>query len=284
MDPTEALREIGSVATYAELTAHVSRRRLRTAVERGAVVRLRGGAYALPHTDDAFTAAARLGGTVSHLSAALHWGWKVQLPPDSPTVTVGRNRCGLAADDVELHWADLPPEQRDGRVTTRVRTVIDCARAYDLGVSLSVADSALRDGLDPVLLLDAARRSPRTGRARAVRVAELADARAANPFESTLRAIATTLPGLHVLPQQWVGDTGRIGRVDLLDARLGLVVEAESFAFHADRVSLARDVRRYTALVCAGYLVVRFTWEDVMFHPERVAAALCRAVALRQCR
>lgn len=282
MDPTEALRQIGSVATYAELTSLVSRRSLRTAVERGTVVRLRGGSYALPHTDDAYTAAARLGGTVSHLSAALHWGWKVKLPPELPTVTVRRNRCKLSADGVELHWADLAAGQREGPATSKVQTVVDCARAYDLGVAPSVADSALRDGVDPELLLEAARHSPRTGRAKAVRVAELADARAANPFESVLRAIAATVPGLQVLPQQWVGDDERIGRVDLLDARLGLVIEAESFEFHSDRASLARDVRRYTALVCAGYLVVRFTWEDVMFHPDRVATALTSAVALRQ--
>ena len=128
-------------------------------------------------------------------------------------------------------------------------------------------------------MLAAAQTSPRTGHAKAIRVAESADARAANPFESVLRAIAKGVPGLRVLPQQWVGGTDRIGRVDLLDPRLGLVIEAESFEFHSDRQSLARDVHRYTAMVRAGYTVVRFTWEEVMLRPAYVRAVLVDLVS-----
>lgn len=274
MDVVEALRQIGGVATHAELTSLTSRRRLRTALADGRVVRLATGRYAQPLASEAFVVAARLGGCVSHLSAAMHWGWKVKLPPDKPTVTVPRNRFGLAGDEVELHWADLPAARRRGNVTCPVQTVLDCSRAYDFDVALSVADSAARAGVRQEEMLAAAHASPRTGRAKAVRVAEAADVRAANPFESVLRAIAMDVPGLCVLPQQWVGGTDRIGRVDLLDPRLGLVIEAESFEFHSERKSLARDVHRYTAMVRAGYTVVRFTWEDVMLRPAYVRAVL----------
>lgn len=178
---------------------------------------------------------------------------------------------------MELHWADLCSDQLRGRVTTPVQTVIDCARAYPLDVALSVADSALRSGVDRDRLRAAALASPRTGRGRVVRVVDAADVRADNPFESALRAIALGVPGLCVEPQQWVG---RLGRVDLLDARLGLVIEAESFGFHADRRSLARDVRRYTGFARLGLTIVRFTWEEVMFDPTYVASVLADLVAL----
>ena len=63
----------------------------------------------------------------------------------------------------ELHWADLSDRELRRNVTSRTRTVIDCARAYDYDVALSVADSALREGIvDRDDLLLAAARSPRT--------------------------------------------------------------------------------------------------------------------------
>ncbi|MFC4787230.1 hypothetical protein ACT8ZV_22325 [Nocardioides sp. MAHUQ-72] len=273
----EALTRLGGIATRRELLALTTRRRLRAAVDAGDLIELGRSRLALPTADGARCAAVRLGGTVSHLSAAQHWQWKVKLPPARPTITVPRRRHGLAADDVELHWADLPAARvRDG-VTCPVQTVIDCARTYDFDAALAVADSALRAGVDRGELLAAAHASPRTGRGRAIRVIEAADARAANPFESVLRAIALEVPGLTVEPQQWVGD---IGRADLMDRRLGLVIEAESFEFHADSDSFGRDVRRYTGFARAGWIVVRFTWKEVMFDPDYVRAVLTDLVAL----
>ncbi|MGZ6754304.1 MAG: DUF559 domain-containing protein [Nocardioides sp.] len=267
MDPVDALVSLGSVAAHADLARLTGRGRLRRALAQGRVVRLRTGMYAVPGAAGAAVAAARLGATVSHLSAALHWGWKVLLPPEQPTLTIPRNRCRVPSEGVLLHWADLGPGEREGRVTSRVRTVVDCARSCSFAAGLSVADSALRDGLERSLLVSAAHASPRTGRARAVRVVEAADARADNPFESALRALCLGA-GLDVVPQQWVGGETRVGRVDLLDTRRRLVVEADSFAFHGDRTSFSRDVRRYTALVRAGFVVARFGWEDVVLQPD----------------
>lgn len=274
MDAKTALAELGGIATTAELLRLTTRRRLRTAVRRGDVVRW-GRRYALPGLEDAHLAAARLGGVVSHLSAAQHHGWKLKFPPPQPTITVPRRRRQLDQKGLEVHWADLAPERVEHRVTTPAQTVVDCARAYELDVALAVADSALRAGLDPDLLRAAAAAAPRTGRSKAVRVADLADVRAANPFESCLRAIADDVPGLHLVPQQWVG---HIGCVDLYDAALGLVVEAESFEFHSDPTTFRQDVRRYTAIARLGLTVIRFTWPEVMHQPEYVRAVLLDVV------
>ena len=76
------------------------------------------------------------------------------------------------------------------------------------------------------------------------------------------------LPGLTIHP-------------DLVSVELRLIIEAESFEFHAVPEAFRYDVRRYTAMTCQGWLVLRFVWEDVMHRPELVAAALADAVALR---
>jgi very-short-patch-repair endonuclease len=276
MSPTDALSRLGGVATLDEVRRLTSRRRLRTALTNGQVVRVSTGVYALPGCQAARLAAARVGGVVSHLSAAQYWGWKLKLPPERPTITVPRRRSRLNAQGLEIHWADLTSDQVHHGVTTKVQTVIDCARAYPFDVALAVADSALRDGVRREDLLAAAMASPRTGRGKALRVARAADGRAANPFESVLRAIADDVPGLCVVPQQPVGD----GYVDLLDHRLRLVIEADSFQWHSTRRAWERDVRRYTCFARLGYTVVRFTWGEVMYDPHYVRAVLLDVVAM----
>lgn len=67
---------------------------------------------------------------------------------------------------------------------------------------------------------------------------------------------------------------------DLVDAALGLVIEAESGEFLGDRGAFDRDVRRYTSMVRAGWRIVRFVWADVMHDPDHVRAVLTDVVAL----
>ena len=86
-----------------------------------------------------------------------------------------------------------------------------------------------------------------------------------------LRAIALDVAGLVVEPQVLVDD---IGRPDLLDRRLRLVIEADSFEFHGRRQALTRDCERYNAFVLSGFQVVRFAWEHVMFEPSYVRQVL----------
>src|SRR3546814_8170256 len=88
-------------------------------------------------------------------------------------------------------YAGVAAEEASARITSVPRTVIDCARALPFDAALAVADSALRQGkVTRTQLHAAAEASPRSGRSKAVRVAREADRRAANPFESVLRAIA----------------------------------------------------------------------------------------------
>lgn len=278
MDPVEALRELGGVATFGELIGLTTRREIVLALEQRRLHKPRHNRYCLADLEGTMRAVAKTGGTASHLSAAQEFGWKLKHEPLKPCITLPRS-ARKPRGGYELHWADLSDREVLRRVTSRTRTVIDCARVYEFDVALCVADSALREGvIDQDDLLLAAARSPRTGRAKAIRVAEAASALRANPFESCLFAIASTVPGLHVVPQVFVPG---VGYVDGLDDFLGGIIEAESFEHHGTKAGLQRDVDRYTKAARLGLVVVRFTWVEVMFKPDDVFVALSEVVRWR---
>jgi len=278
MTVIQALHRLGGVASRQVLIRATSRKEFRRSFAAGEIVRDAHGRYALPVADEAMRAANRLSGVVSHRSAALHWGWELKTVPDRPEVTVRRKR-NLAkhqADGVELHWADLGPDDVTGTVTGIDRTLVDCMRTLPFDEALAVADSALRHrDITKARMLELADSLSGPGSRQARRVAREATHLAANPFESVLRAIALDVLGLSVEPQVWVGD---IGRPDLVDERLRIVVEADSFEFHGRRHAMAQDCLRYNAFVVDGWVVVRFAWEHVMFQPEYVRRVLAAAV------
>jgi very-short-patch-repair endonuclease len=182
---------------------------------------------------------------------------------------------------VVLHRATLHPDDVvDGR-TSRERTLVDCLRTLPLPESLAVADSALREGVARARLVAVARDARGPGSPRVRRVAALADGRAANPFESALRATCLDVPGLRVVPRVPIVEGRWLGRPDLVDQRLRIALEADSFAWHGERPALRRDANRYNALVAAGWLVLRFGWEDVMFEPLQVRGVLEEVVRRR---
>lgn len=258
MSVTEVLEQWGGVATRGTLIA---------ATSRAAV-------------DDAVRAAHRLTGVLVGTSAALHHGWPVLRPPARPQVAVPRTRRQVDAAGVDIRWPRLGPDDMCGIATSPERTLADCMRG-PFAEALAVADSALRDGFSPARLRAVARDLRGPGSASARRVAALADDRAANPFESGLRAVAHGA-GLDVVPQVSLRAAGAfLGRPDLVDERLRIVLEADSFAWHGNRQALARDARRYNLFAVNGWLVLRFTWDDVVLHPCEVEVVLRAAVVER---
>ena len=96
-----------------------------------------------------------------------------------------------------------------------------------------------------------------------------------------LRAIALGVAGSHWDPQHRIRYDDFYARVDLADERLRLVLEADSFEFHGERAAMSRDAERYDELVSRGWLVLRFTWEQVMLRPAWVARVIERTVRRR---
>jgi len=196
---------------------------------------------------------------------------------------VPRNRK-VAAErraGVTVHVGNLHSSEIDEGVTTRARTLCDCLRGLPFDEAVAVADSALRHGFSRRYLLGLSISARGPGSTQMRRIARMATPEAANPFESGLRAVADDVPGLHVKPQVSVYDPLFLGRPDLVDERLGIILEADSFEWHGSRAALRRDSRRYDAFVVRGWLVLRFAWEDVMFDQAWVRQMLEAAVAER---
>jgi very-short-patch-repair endonuclease len=280
MEVAEALAWRGGVLEAALLYQLTSRRKVRTALDNGSVLRVARGRFALADADESRRAAARLSGVVSHLSAAQLLGWELKHRPSLPTVTVARNRRiePWRRDGVDVKWRDLEEDEIWHGQTRAGRTVMDCARDRPFDEGLTVADSALRHGnVTRGSLRRLAELVPRVGRPQCIRVAREASGLAANPFESVLRAIALGVPGLDMAPQVVIDDDGFVARPDLVDVDRRLVAEADSFEFHGRRRALKRDCERYTALAVRGWTVLRFSWENVMFEPDYVAECFRRA-------
>lgn len=217
-------------------------------------------------------------------SAAQRHGWGQKLVPDLPDVTFPRtHHLNPAARKMLVpHWSDIAPEDIVDGTTSKRRTLIDCMRNLPLEEAVPIVDSAVRCGDITRAELRALAASMRgRGRARAMAVAAMATPVAANPYESTLRAIASTVPGLDPQPQRPVRvSVTRVLHPDLLDEQLGIAIEAESFEWHGEKAAMTRDCARYNAFVTQGLIVVRFSWYQVTFQPAYVVEVLVAAVDL----
>jgi len=308
MDPVDALARLGGTADDGALRRLTTRRRLKEAVGAGKIRMVAHGRYALATAENAAVAAVALAGVVSHLSAVAWWGWECKSPPERPEVTVPRHRklrlsppdkagasdkaAGSGRSDhderragagfidaVTLRRRPLDAADLERGVTGAVRTVLDCAESLNFAEALTIADSAIRAGdVDSETLAAAASKWRGRGAARVRRVAAYADGRSANVFESVLRAIAIEA-GLAVVPQ-WRIDLGdRVAFADLANPLMGLVIEADSWGYHATKQAFSRDLERYNLMVIAGWVVLRFTFEQVMDRPAYVRSVMSQCSA-----
>ncbi len=116
-------------------------------------------------------------------------------------------------------------------------------------------------------------------------MAERATGKAANVFESVLRAQADLVPGLDVVAQLPI----RISKhlllhPDLVDVENKIIIEAEGFEWHGKSAQLTRDCRRYNTFTLLGWHVIRVSWAMVMFNASYVQQILRAAVELGRSR
>jgi very-short-patch-repair endonuclease len=245
------------------------------------------GVYALPELPAAAAAAAVARGVLSHESAARVWNLSTLLEPDRVHITVPPGGRPVNAHKTQVHQSVLAQHEVHhdvpGPITSPRRTVLDCATSLPFAEALAIADSALQRALvDHDELVAAADRSRGRGRQAKLTVVRHADARAANAFESGLRAIVIEAGLTGFVPQVTIRTPRLTARVDLADVDRKIVLEADSYAFHGSRQALERDCRRYDELTLAGWLVLRFAWEHVMFEADWVGAAVGEACELRR--
>ena len=168
-------------------------------------------------------------------------------------------------------------------VTSPVRTAFDLARWLPL-IDAVVAVDALARVCEflPSEVDQIYRRYPRVRwRTRVGPVLGLTDERSESPMETRLRLVLVLrgLPQPEV--QHWVeGPAGQRARLDLAyaDLRIGIEYDGDQ---HRDRGEFAADRRRDNWLGQLGWLVLRFTADDVLRKPDSVAAQV-RSVLFRR--
>lgn len=283
VDARTVVRLAGGIVRGAELIAAVGRAEFNRALGANEIKRQSRGIYVAATPTFEQLKASELRGTVSHLTAAWHWNIGITTRPLRWDVTVPSNSYRRSVpDEVALWYREISAEDRDGRYTTPLRTVVDCLRDTPEPHGLAVLEHAVDVGLvgiDEVAAQVKALRGP--GSAKARRVLSWYDARASPPLESALRAILLTAGITCFEPQLVIRDGDRqLARVDLGDPRTGVLLEADSYRWHGAQVQLAKDAERYDELVARGYRVLRFAFDHVAARGGWIVEVVRRTLTL----
>jgi very-short-patch-repair endonuclease len=217
---------------------------------------------------------------LSHESAAALWGLAPR--PSFVVITVGgrhvRDRPGVRVHEVKsLDIRDVQIHQ-GLPVTCPARTLIDCAGRGPVDRLLNearvlklVSDSAItaamarcpgRKGIAALrgLLSDRYEQGySRSGAERRLR-------RLVKAAELTPPAFNTYVLGFEV---------------DAVWSAEKLIVEVDGHGAHGHRAAFERDRKRDQKLIAAGYVVVRFTWNQLTRRPFVVVARIAGALATR---
>jgi len=271
MDAELALHRLGGVAEAGDLRRWgVRARDLREAVEAGAIRRVRRGCYALPGADPVATAEIAWRGRATCVSAARTWALPLLDPPQGLHLAVPRGRsCGREhlrpPAGTVLHHVDDPA------AAASVAGALDvAARCTSRESQLVLVDAARARGLLTSRELEAFAIGSRRRREFLIRHST---ALAQSPLETLTRI---GLRRARLAFEEQVELPG-VGRVDfLVEGRL--IVELDGRQFHDNPAQFAEDRRRDRAAAALGYRTVRFTYADVVGHPDGVIADVVAAL------
>lgn len=209
----------------------------------------------------------------SHASAArLHGLYLWQADTHIHVTQPGKRSATGVGKDTAVHARALAVDETvvidHVRATSLERTVIDCCLSMSYRQALILTDHALRLGASLAKLLAVAdtlraHRGIRTLR----RVLQHADPRSESPGETLTRDLLRQLnieaPDLQV----WIPTREGRYRADFAWARQRVVLEFDGrskyFDYRPTDEALLRERQRETALIEAGWKVVRIRWKDL---------------------
>lgn len=301
----------GGVVTCAQAVAALGRRELEAAVRRREWTTLTHGVLVSgvvaeksesdPVLKHVLLGAARLARSretafLSHETAALMHGLLVLKTPAVPQITVPGPAPCTATHRSGRHVAPVPPGQRAVvrrlAVTSAERTVADLCRTPDDYAAAIVADSAVRQGIDPVRvrrILHGCQHWPHVIAAR--ETVRIASSRSESPLES-VALVWCRRQGLPTPRQQITVRrlNGRfVARVDLeweelrtvgeVDGRIKYDGPGQDERRRDGKAVLFEEKRREDDLRDCGLEVVRGTWDDTRDGGAAFAARARRAFA-----
>lgn len=281
----------GAVARWQLIARGVSARQIERRISDGRLIPVHRGIYLVGHTATAplaFEAAAVLAfrgqATLSHRSAAKVLGI-LPWPPGAPCwVTTPRGDCtrpGLIVRKAMLEPVDIARVERIP-TTTAPRTILDCAAVLpaneDDRLESMCAEAKARHGTGIPHLRQQLERNP--GKPGVVRLARLMNMRAPQRPKRELERRLLNLVRGSDLPEPevnaWVGGKER----DMVWRAQRVVVETDSYTYHSDARTWARDIGRDNDLQLMGYVVLRFTWFDVTERPAWVIEEIRTALGV----
>jgi very-short-patch-repair endonuclease len=190
-----------------------------------------------------------------------------------------RSRPGLTVHRVQK----LDPRDRGQRhgipVTSPARALLDhAAYAPPDEVERAIGEASALKLVTENQILGALERAPKRAGAGRLR-GELARERGPQWTRSEgerrmlklIRAAGLPQPLTNVRIEGWP--------TDFLWPEHKLIVEVDGYPFHSHRRAFERDRRRDAAHVTAGYVVIRFTWRQLIEEPLVVVATVARALA-----
>jgi len=249
------------------------------------------------HAAMAASAASALPGTVVALeSAALVHGLPLLSAPRCVELVAPVGGWTGIRGGVRLHGLSLvedeamalparedPPLVNDERVrvTTPSRTWFDVARTRPLADALAVGDAVLRDRLCSREQLEvvATRAANFRGCRRVARALPLLSPLRESPLESV--SFAEFVDWGIPLPEMQVtilDEEGFVGRVDFLWRDALVIGEADGAGKYENRGVLLAERQREQRLRDLGYIVVRWTWDELMNEPWKVRLRIQRAL------
>lgn len=193
----------------------------------------------------------------------------VLLPTDRPRA---RRRGAL------MHWGDLGPGERvrsgDIVLTAVMRTLVDLVVWSDRLEVVSLLDAVLHSGRLRQADLGRLRATvlARAGGAAASRHFGLVDGRAESPLESRTRLLLVDagLPPEGIQYPVRGGDGQILARLDFAWPSRRIAVEVDGSGPHSEPAALFRDRARQNLLMELRWIVLRFTWRDIVYQPVYV--------------
>ena len=161
-------------------------------------------------------------------------------------------------DDVCIHWEPVLSKEEERTHVASIGTVLERVLVcMPLKVSLPMLDAARNRGLYDVSTLTI----PPTGS----RLPHLKEALSLSSERA--RSILETIARLQLIdmgltPQVGVWIEG-VGEVDMIILGF-IVIEVDGWAFHSSKEQREKDLKRDRELLRRGYVVLRFTYDDVM--------------------
>lgn len=257
---------------------------VRALVERGYLVRLYSGVYAVGHAplriEGRLLAAlfhAGKGAALSHTTAA--WWWHL-MDATPTTIHIATPHRPTGARGLKLHRPRTVEavNERGLTVTNVNRTLVDIASLLERDpLRKAIAQADHHKLLDPPSLLAQIRRGQAGGRALRRALAQHLPELPAAESELEWRFLALVQRANLPIPAVQVRIEGF--RVDAVWPEHRLIVELDGHATHANPAANEADRRRELILRRAGYRVVRYTWQQVTRQPDEVIADLRRLFA-----